>query len=1135
MTMVIKYDYEPTDEQKKAINCLDRDVAVVAGAGAGKTRVLIYRILNIVLQGKADFSNIVAITFTEKAAAEMKVKLRKEARRQMELNPLLKSRLSKAPLTTISTIHGFCANLIRRYALKIGYVPEFAVLDQDDASRLLIKAISEVLEENENADDRIFIRFKARSYSLKENLEAAYNKIREFGYTVSEALEISLKSLEWAEEQAKKNLEAFNEIMKYAYSKHNIADKRTRFVKELLPKWPEVEPVFRRLESQEELTAEGKKAIVDYLASIKGITSVSATFDEYKEVILKGAQTIPFLFTVADQREVVEKFASLLEQIDARYTKLKQEAASLDFTDLQLKALEILKHPDVKEQLQKEYRYIMIDEYQDTNYLQQQIVDEIWQEGVNLFIVGDPKQSIYRFRGAEVALFEDTSSRIRKKGGENVTLTFNFRSNKTLIDFYNSFFANYMPGDPSKPYAIGYEAARNFHHNPDEKALNIIACNYDEKAEPEKLPPKLWQARVISRLIKEAVESGEAEYRDFAVLFSKRSSGLSELEEEFARFGIPFTSGHSQNFFQREEIRECLSLIEFLNNPTDDLSLAACLKGPFFSFSDEEIYRIMALKKELQCSSLYAAILGCGGAGFYVQKERQRFGIQQTAGNNLQDLAEHLAELCTYYGYMSLSDILHEAIKKTQFNLILLAQTMGRERLANVEKLLEIISQEVQKGRSNNEIVEVLRIQQEKAVPDAQVVLEDQNRVAVMTIHGAKGLEFKHVIVAGLTDFEGRSGNSAHFDFHKEMGLMVSLPSPLPELGVSVPCADPRYFSYLEKEKDEESYEDQRLLYVAFTRARERLHLVFAGKIITKKGEYANGIVKMFDWNFLAQKVWFKDLELSFPEYEYANFDAKRKVLLPEVKIAEAHLRPRYRALSPSALVQFDMCPRLFYLEQRLKVPSRELIASTDFTQLELDFSYEDELPPAEGTPDKATIGTIFHEIFASAENLEEALEFLRESGYDNLEENYITILENFFRSRFFQSKGESEVPLSWYLPEKNLRLIGFADKVIVEPELVTVVDFKTQTQGDFPKIAQGYEMQLTVYAKALEASLKRPVRAYIYFPYPDLEHEIDTRAAQSRLDAVLDEINKVLDERSLPEPGNNCAANCRYYSLCRG
>ena len=324
---------------KKAINCLDRDVAVVAGAGAGKTRVLIYRILNIVLQGKADFSNIVAITFTEKAAAEMKVKLRKEARRQMELNPPLKSRLSKAPLTTISTIHGFCANLIRRYALKIGYVPEFAVLDQDDASRLLIKAISEVLEENENADDRIFIRFKARSYSLKENLEAAYNKIREFGYTVSEALEISLKSLEWAEEQAKKNLEAFNEIMKYAYSKHNIADKRTRFVKELLPKWPEVEPVFRRLESQEELTAEGKKAIVDYLASFKGITSVSATFDEYKDVILKGAQTIPFLFTVADQREVVEKFASLLEQIDARYTKLKQEAASLDFTDLQLKAL----------------------------------------------------------------------------------------------------------------------------------------------------------------------------------------------------------------------------------------------------------------------------------------------------------------------------------------------------------------------------------------------------------------------------------------------------------------------------------------------------------------------------------------------------------------------------------------------------------------------------------------------------------------------------------------------------------------------------------------------------------------------------------------------------------------------------
>ncbi|MDD2430078.1 MAG: UvrD-helicase domain-containing protein [Firmicutes bacterium] len=1128
--MQIRYDFEPTPEQAKAINCLDSDVAVVAGAGAGKTRVLIYRILNIVLNDKADFNNIVAITFTEKAAAEMKVKLRKEASNQIKLNPLLKNKLSKAPTALISTIHGFCSNIIRRFALTIGYVPEFTVLDQEDSSRLLLKSITEVLEANENINDPVFIRFKAKAYNLKENLEYAYNKMREFGYRLDEAVDISKESFFTAKAYAKENLANFISTMERAYDANEIS--RSFFAEDLLPQWSDIGVLFKRLQKDEKLALHEKEELILYLESLHGLSSLGKAYEEYKDVIINQSKMIPFFFTEKDQKNVILRFSQLLKDIDTRYNELKKELSSLDFIDLQQKALEIIKNPDVKQQLKKEYLYIMIDEYQDTNYLQQQIVDELWQDNTNLFIVGDPKQSIYRFRGAEVALFEDTSLEIEKKSGKKVKLSHNFRSNSTLIDFYNDFFSEFMPGEDNKPYAIGYENAKSPKEDPDNDAFNIIACHYNCREDPETIPYRVWQAKAIARLIGEAVKEEKAKYGDYAVLFAKRSTGLSELEEEFSQSGIPFVSGNSLAFYQREEIRECLALIDFLSNPTDDLVLAATLKGPFFGITDQKLYEIFQKTKKENLPNIYATILRYGGNSFLVKSEQQKFGIQDIDDNSFEDLAKKLAELCRYYGYKNLDDILADEIKKSQFNLVLLAQNMGKERLANVEKLLEVISLEVQKGKSNNEIVEILKVQREKDASDAQVIAEDQDRVKIMTIHASKGLEFKNVIVAGLIYLRSSSYKNSMFHFDKNEGLLVSLPSFLSDLKKYVPCTDPRFYRYLDKEIDEDSYEDQRLLYVAFTRAIEKLYLVFAGKIVNKNESLTSPLLEMFDWDFNEKNVRIKNFYSDFTAYDYINYQTTIKIGIPPVKIGKVSLPPRYRALSPTALVQFDLCPRLFYLEQRLKVPSTDLVTSKELTKLELGSEFKDsEITFEEGNNSKATIGTVLHKIFATAESFDEAFQIF---NVNNLQSDYLPIIQNFFAAEFFHKKGEREVALSWYLPEHNLRIIGFADKVIVEPELVTVVDFKTQLRGDFAKKAKQYELQLAVYSKVLEESYKRPVKAFVYFPYPDQAYEIDTKKALAKFYKVLERISKVLDEDKLPDPSEDCVSACQYYSLCK-
>lgn len=1118
-------NFKFTDEQELAIKSLDYSAAVTAGAGAGKTAVLIARILNIVLSGKAEFSEIVAITFTDKAAAEMKVKLRRKAKEELNKNPQLRQILSQAPQVQISTIHSFCSSITRKFALELGLTPDYQILLEDEASQLLDHSIEEVIEDLSEDISRFSVRLLASNNNLKESLAKAYNDLREFGFSLTEAEKLTLLKWDEARESAKKALLQYIVALDKADSLKEGLNGRAKsaiFITAVLGQWSKMRPLFIKLSEEplETITDDEWQTILGYLSLINDKTTINAHFGEIENDVKFGAKVIPFLITANDTLMLLQGIGKVLTSINKRYQELKSEKNSLDFIDLQQKALQVLKNQEARDELVKGIRYIMVDEYQDTNYLQQRIVDEIWQEKVNLFIVGDPKQSIYKFRGAEVALFEETSRRIEARKGKKINLSYNFRSELSLINFYNEFFKQFMLGDCLKSYAIPYESVKSEKKDAT-NCFHIVACPYEK--DDDKLPPKVWQAKAITRYISEQVnqasEEGKVSYGDFAVLFPKRNAGLGELEEQFSQAGIPFVSGMGTSFFERDEIRDILSLLKFLSTPYDEISLAALLKGPFFNLDESKIYQLFRLAKENE-THLYGGILLHGGEAECIKRERNALGITEELGfmNSEQELAQELAGLRIEFGYIDLANIIRKLIKKTQFNVILMGQSMGSERLANVEKLLSLIDVESERGQSNIEIVEYLKDKEGSREADAQVAAESSFRVRIMTVHASKGLEFKRVILAGI-NFDKTSTNSSCIYFDKEQGLISKLPNYLGK--TKIDANDPRILIAEQRNKDEEEYEKQRLFYVAATRAEKELTIVVAGKIFNKNNEVKHPILSLLSWDAQDEKVGFGEYETKFYPYEYAiNFtNLKVPSLMPKGSLKPVVIGPEYRALSPTALVQFTICPRHFYLEQRLKVPALYDIKLDEENEL------EDEI-----LLDRQRSGTAIHHIFETARSLDEAKKMFAE---ENIPAEYYPALINYFASEF-ALKGESEVGISLHLPEKKIRLIGIADRIIYEKDKITVVDFKSQVQTDFAKKAKEYELQLAVYALALKKRFAKEVEAIIYFPTPNKIYQVNVLKAEERLYQVLDEINQVLEAREIPPRcQEKCSQYCQYLSFC--
>ena len=857
-----------TPQQSRAIAEHGRNVFVSASAGTGKTAVLSGSCVNIVTNPSAcpDVWNVLVVTFTEMAAEEMRSRIAKQLRSEMEttsdvaLRRHLRRQLILLGAADISTIHSFCKRIITEHFYEIGLDPTFRIIDADEAkllkTEILEKTIDWAWKQNNIAealrqlmtrrDLRMMDGFPATVIEISDFLDGVVSRDDwlERAKVLAEAVDPFATDIAHAQKQivTDKLQEALGRL-EYAlkvYNDQNPSDKwaakcRKDYIEPVQQcieqfnagRWDFVRPkVYKPTDvPQAELIG---KIVGDALDSVRELKNLAILNPEYLN---------KFAGAIGTQTRVL---VELVRHFDESYQQAKKTINCLDFADLEHYALRLLTAEksgpsQTALKLRKKYKYVFVDEYQDINDVQQAIIDMVGSPG-NVFAVGDPKQSIYRWRGARPEIFIEHLGRasIEPKSnaaGLRVDLNVNFRSVKPILDFANKIFSRIM----TAPFAgIDYdESAQLKPHSQDAVKAEIspavelhILDEAQDNSDASPFSDRQLQAAMIAqrikRLLNEQILDKETknprpvEYRDIVILM-RSLAGKSDFIEALRLAGIPVSCDAAAGYFEATEITDMLCLLKVLDNPRRDIEFAAMLRCPFFRFSDTELAKIRLYgKKDNRSLGFYdCAMSFCKSGG-------------EPAGKLAKSLTT-LDEWRTVARRGRLAELIWHIYRQTGYLSFVCALPDGPARRANLLKLHDRAIQ-FEGFAGNSGVPSLTRFIDfiEKLIAAGEDWSKPQpeagtgNTVAVMSIHKSKGLEFPIVFVADLD-----SGFSKK-DFSRDCVLDERL-----TLGLKIIDAEsnsrldsPAYQVIEEQNRRKSLAEEMRILYVAMTRAMNRLILV---------------------------------------------------------------------------------------------------------------------------------------------------------------------------------------------------------------------------------------------------------------------------------------------------------------------
>ncbi|MGH3024070.1 MAG: UvrD-helicase domain-containing protein, partial [Gaiellaceae bacterium] len=754
----------PNPEQAAAIEA-PGVVFVSAGAGTGKTTVLVERFVKAVCERGLDVDSLLVITYTERAAGELRDRIR--ARLVDAGRPELARELDAA---WISTIHGFCHRLLKAHPFAAGIDPRFRVLDEPQARVLQREAFEQALTELCAGDDpeRLGLLATYGARGLRRMLAGVHETLRAAGRPL--VLELGLRP------GLPERIEALRECAR-ALAEDAEAGEGGRATALRALELLEERTLPERLLDLGELRAQGERA---------------ASYEEAR----RGVEQAALDELAARDRDLLQE---LLEAFGRAYRAAKERESALDFEDLQLGARDLLRGSEtVRERESWRFRSIMVDEFQDTNRLQCELVDLLAEgpEGKELFFVGDEFQSIYRFRHADVQVFRER----REQSGGVLALTQNYRSRPEVLGAVNHLFSAEF-GDDFQPL----EAAGRF---PDPVFGTPVELLVTDKSSYVGTPVH-WrraEARHIAARVRQLVDSGEATAGEIVLLFAA-GTDAEWYEEELRRAGLDTYRATGRGYFGQQQVVDLLAYLRLLHNRYDDEALVTVLASPLIGLSNDAL---VLLRRAAPKRPLFLPFER-GLPGDLVERDRhlcraflQRYERLAGAANGLS-----LERLC------------ERIVSEHDYDLAVLAQWDGRRRYANMRKLARLArSYEELRGRDIEGFVRFVREQEAVGARELEAVAEEEDGDAVrlLTIHSAKGLEFKVVIVADA----GRDRNA---------------PSPdeilcLPDGRFGFRVADPEtgsrrpafaYEQVREEEREAERAERLRLYYVAMTRAIDRL------------------------------------------------------------------------------------------------------------------------------------------------------------------------------------------------------------------------------------------------------------------------------------------------------------------------
>ena len=776
-------------ERKAAATNLDTTYFVEAAAGTGKTTALVARIISAVKSGRARLSEIVAITFTEKAAGELKVRLR------MKLEEALKDDKRKEALADlerahITTIHSFCAWVLRERPIEAVVDPLFAVADELQRQLLFEEAWDEWLEAELSQNPaalRQALMFGVELDTLPE-LAALLVEHRDRLATAQlpgpEPLDVDAVVAE-----LKSNAPTLERCLKHFTARDENAYVRTRTLLDTLPALQRAS-TERKIAVLRALELTGPKA--------KAHLDSEEAFRELKDTVKQLGSMLESFGATADHNFLVELIV-WLHGFVGHFQKAKHDRALLDFDDLLVKTRDLLRqNAEVRRELQRRFKFVLVDEFQDTDPVQTEVV-RLLGEGApgKLFVVGDPKQSIYGFRRADIEMYAGTRREIAREG-EVLTFRQNFRSRSTILDWVNDVFAKILVKSEDGDYQPEYIGLASWPDlQTDRASVTLLRPNQALVAKADEL--RRAEAAVVARYLRQQVNNGAFKWGDIALLF-RSFTGVETYCDVLQEQGVPFHVIGGKGYYQRQEIQTLSSLLSCLDNPADKLNLVATLRSPLFGWADELVF----LASESQGLN-YLVAVGPNAP----EKVKQTFSL--------------LRELHDCRHDSSVAGYVERVFARTRIcEAFFACQPDGNQCVANLLKALELARQLETAGvRTLRGFVRRLRETvlggvEEEPSPASE---ENEDVVRILTMHKAKGLEFPVVV---LPDLAGRSSDSgARLLFRRDGG------GELRFTGRRTAGFD----EVDEHHKKREEAEEIRLLYVATTRAKERLVIPwFAGK-----------------------------------------------------------------------------------------------------------------------------------------------------------------------------------------------------------------------------------------------------------------------------------------------------------------
>ena len=830
-----------TPEQQRAVEARGKIVCVDAGAGSGKTRVLVQRVIELIERDKVPLGQIAAITFTDKAAGEMKERLRRACREKApEDNP---DRLSfwrrierQVDTSRISTIHTFCSALLRENALSLQIDPDFAVLTDAESKLLHNDVVTSTLHDLLDEEDPL-ARLAAEEYGVYGLTSVLHGLL--YKRTLAARLDGGAAAEAIAADWARRVPEICDELLQAACRSRDVrrfiralercggactdpADKREQVRVNLLgylhklaevPAPSVIREIVAQIASMRADTGKKVKGELINWTDLDAYEEIKDVLNAVKPYFKNKTLDAPDPECEARSAEITAAILHVYREVAEALGKEKRARNALDFDDLIARAAEVLRDDtkggdSVRERTARGLRHVLIDEFQDTDGVQYEIARLLCDapDGPDLFIVGDAKQSIYYFRGAEVDVFRDARGDARAVH----PMRGNFRTTPPVLEFVNEFFADSgllaaveSPFQPLEPRRTAIDGpCIEF----------LVPPGRDEKTKIDEYRED--EARMIAARL-DAVRAGTlgvidggtarpARFGDVAILL-RSLSNVHLYERALREADIPYTLVAGRGFYERQEIADLRNLLAVLADPCDEMALTAFLRGPVAALTDD---------------ALVALAGGVGAprgvlAGF--NSDAALIDPEQDARLRR---ARSLIAMLRAQSERPLHELLQAVFDASALEAIALRQFMGAQRAGNLRKaalLAESFSGAQPPGlrafvRYLDEMA-AHEVREGEAAPNA----DDRDNVTIMTVHKAKGLEFPIVFIADAAR-GAQPGGDGKVAMHKRLGIAAKVSGPDGE------WAAPAMYKAIEAVRnDEELAEQARVLYVAMTRARDHL------------------------------------------------------------------------------------------------------------------------------------------------------------------------------------------------------------------------------------------------------------------------------------------------------------------------